>query len=109
MFPLQSACRSVYTGNHPAKYNSVDYKAGYSNSIGDSTLFSAHPMKFISADSQDKKMKHLRLSNTCSDMYTSYKKPTIQGKACKKVTCPPQITFPYPNPYDRKLLTCWKC
>ena len=101
----ESSCRSVYTGTHPAKYNSTHFNAGVSNSADNYTLFTAHPVKFISADSQDQKVKHLRLSRTCSDMTISYNKPS--ASTCKVVDCPQKVSFPHPN--DRKYLTCWKC
>lgn len=105
----RSACRQAHYKGHPARYNPSVVDPGYSGTtcgINCDTLFTAHPLRMVSADLLDQKHKHLRLNQACGDMFISYNKPS--GPTCKKVKCPPKVSFPYPkNRPD--LLTCWRC
>lgn len=116
-----SSCCSRYTyptlacpDDPRPRYWPLDYKFGqtnymdtYTQDTNPNTLFTAHPIKMICADSQDKKMKHARLNKQGGVMYISYNKPS-ESPTCKSTKCPVKVTFPYP-PNRPDLLTCWSC
>jgi hypothetical protein len=108
--------------NQPV-YRPLIYHHGYSgidlNKDTTNTLFTAHPNKMVCSSPYDDQVKHIRLNDSGSPIYTSYNEP-IEDEECKLVECPPLIKDVSGNstnfnvdryyfPETRHKLRCYQC